>query len=272
MLMSNKISIMAKRLKLATRAFGAEPGRPEVAALAEWIAVHRGTTADIITYQLHQSLAPQIPRGIMTPCAGGKFYTDRIRQCLANITDNKATGELHVDTEAIIEDAAGIVVQRKGAWCAIPAPHLLGIDDAYYHNADEWNDAICGAYLTMMRAMRDSGVAGHVLIGDRMDEAELAAFSRQKVFFFQPEPDREDLATLMEHQRQVAVGKDQVQTVFDLTDEYTLRKIFIIGPDRESVNLALDYLDPDQIVAGGYCTEGCGEYWKDLVAAAVYER
>jgi len=270
--MSNKISTMVKRLKLATRAFGAEPGQPEVAALAEWIADHRGRTADIITYQIHQSLAPQIPPGIMTPCAGGKFYKERILHSIANITDNKAIGELHVDTDAIVEDAAGIVVQKKGAWCAIPAPHHLGIDDAYYHNADEWNDAICGAYLTMMRAMRDNGVAGHVLIGDRMDEAELAALSRQKVFFFQPEPDREDLAILMEHQRQVAVGKDHVQTVFDLTNEYTLQKIFIIGPDRESINLALDYLDPDQIVAGGYCTEDCGEYWKTIVANAFYER
>ena len=123
---------MVKRHKLATRAFGAEPGLPDVAGLAEWIAEHRGTTADIITYRLDQSLAPQIAAGIMTPCAGGKFYADRIRQCITGINDNKAVGELHVDTPAIIEDAAGIVVQKKGAWCAIPAPHLLGITDAYY--------------------------------------------------------------------------------------------------------------------------------------------
>ena len=263
---------MVKRLKLATRGFGAEPGRPEVAALAEWIAEYRGRTADLITYQIHQSLAPQLPAGIMTPCAGGRFYADRILHSIANITDNRATGELQVDTGSLAEDAAGIVVQKKGAWCAMPAPHLLGIDDAYYHNADEWNDAICGAYRTIMRAMRDSGVAGHVLIGDRMDEAELAVLSRQNVFFFQPDTDRENLEHLMEHQHQVAVGRDQVQTVFDLADEYTLRKIFIIGPDRDSINLALDHLDPDQVVAGGYCTEGCGEYWDTIVADAFHER
>ena len=40
----------------------------------------------------------------------------------------------------------------------------------------------------------------------------------------------------------------------------------------QSINLACSHLDPDQIVAGGYCTEDCGEYWKDLVTAAVYER
>jgi len=49
---------MVKRLKLATRAFGAEPGMPEVIALAAWIAANRGTAADIITYLLDQSLEP----------------------------------------------------------------------------------------------------------------------------------------------------------------------------------------------------------------------
>ena len=49
---------MVKRYKLATRAFGAEPGMPDVAALAEWIAEHRGMTADIITYRLDQIACP----------------------------------------------------------------------------------------------------------------------------------------------------------------------------------------------------------------------
>ena len=112
---------MAKRHKLATRAFGAEPGLPEVTGLADRIAEHWGREADIITYRLDQSLAPQLSADIGLPCSGGKFYADRIRQCIAGIHDNRAVGELHVDTPAIIEDAAGIVVQKKEAWCAMPA-------------------------------------------------------------------------------------------------------------------------------------------------------
>ena len=160
---------MAKRQKLATRAFGAEPGKPDVAALAEWIAEHRGRTADIVTYQLDQSLAPQLAAGIMSPCAGGKFYADRILSAIVGLEDRKAKGELHVDTHAIIEDAAGIVVQKKGAWCAMPAPHVLGIRDAYYGDDEEWNDALCESYGTIMRAMRDTGVPGHVLICGKVD-------------------------------------------------------------------------------------------------------
>jgi hypothetical protein len=261
---------MVKRYKLATRAFGAEPGMPDVAALAEWIAEHRGTTADIITYRLDQSLAPQIEVGIMTPCAGGKFYADRIRQSISGISDNAAVGELHVDTPAIIEDAAGIVVQKKGAWCAMPAPRLLGITDEYYDDVYEWSDAICGVYRTIMRLMRDSGVAGNILICETIDDAELTALAGQKVFFFQPASDRESLASLMEHQRQIAVGKNHLETVFDLTEEYTIQKIFIIDPDPSSINLALSQLDPDQVVAGGYCLKECGEYWKTLAENAVY--
>jgi hypothetical protein len=262
---------MVKRHNLATRAFGAEPGRPDVAGLAEWIAEHRGREADIITYQLDQSLAPQVSAEIPSPCAGGKFYADRIRQCIAGIRDKRAVGELHVDTPAIIEDAAGIVVQKKGAWCAIPAPRMLGITDAYYHDDDEWRAAICEVYSAIMRTMRDTGVAGHVLIADTMDDDELASLAREKAFFFAPAPDRENLACLMEHQNQVAVGKDLLKTVFDLTNEYTLRKIFIIDPDPASIRLALSHIDPDQVVAGGYCTENAGEYWKDLVSRAIYE-
>lgn len=261
---------MVKRRKLATRAFGAEPGVPDVSGLAAWITEHRGREADIVTYLLDQSLAPQVNAEIGSPCAGGKFYAGRIRQCITGIRDNRAVGELHIDTPAIIEDAAGIVVQRKGAWCAMPAPHVLGIEDALYGDGEEWNSAICDAYRTIMRAMRDTGVTGHVLIADRMDDAELAPLTGKKTFFFAPAPEREDLAALMEYQQQVAVRKDQLKTLFDLTDEYTLRKLFIIDPDPAAIRLALSHLDADQIVAGGYCTEGSGEYWKDLVSNAEY--
>jgi len=261
---------MVKRRKLATRAFGAEPGVPDVSGLAAWITEHRGREADIVTYLLDQSLAPQVRAEIGSPCAGGKFYAGRIRQCIAGIRDNRAIGELHIDTPAIIEDAAGIVVQRKGAWCAMPAPHVLGIEDAHYGDEEEWSSALCDAYRTIMRTMRDTGVAGHVLIADRMDNAELASLTGQKTFFFAPAPEREDLATLMEYQQQVAAGKDQLQAVFDLTNEYTLRKLFIIDPDPAAIRLALSHLDADQVVAGGYCTDESGEYWKDLVSNAEY--
>jgi hypothetical protein len=261
---------MVKRRNLPTRAFGAEPGIPDVAVLAAWITDHRGTPADIITYLLDQSLAPQLDAGIILPCTGGRFYKNRILESLAGVEESRAIGEIHLNPHAIIEDAAGIVLQKKGTSCALPAPHLLGITDTYYHDEQEWNDAITGVYRDLMRSMRDTGIKGHVLICSEIQEPEIESLVRPNIFVFQPVPDRESLACLMEYQHQIAVDRDHVDTVLDLSSEYDLRKIIIIDPDKASIERALECLDPDQVSAGGYCTDTCTDYWKNLVDAAVY--
>jgi hypothetical protein len=263
---------MLKRQKLATRAFGAEPGVPDVAALADWIAEHRGTTADITTYQLFRSLAPQLAAGIGHPCAGGKFCAERVRSSLLGVKDGCAADEIAVRTDALIEDAAGIVVQKRNSWCALPAPHVLGLTDGYYNDDEEWSDALTSSYGQLMRAMRDTGIAGHVLICDKADEMEITALAALKVFFFQPDADRKSLECLMEHQHQIALRPKQLKTAFDLMNEYELRRIIIVDPDAEAINLTLSHLDPDQVSAGGYCLDESGEYWKNLVDAAVYTR
>ena len=73
---------MAKTIPLETRGFGAEPGMPDVAALAGWVAGHRGIAADLYTYRLDRSLEPQIAPGIIRPCAGGLFYRTGPREPL----------------------------------------------------------------------------------------------------------------------------------------------------------------------------------------------
>jgi hypothetical protein len=261
---------MAKRRILPTRGFGAEPGVPDIPMLATWVAEHRGKSGDLISFGLDQSLAPQISAGITLPCAGGNFYQDRIMECLIGIQNHQAVDEVGVSDAAVIKDAENIVAQKKGVWCAFPAPHALGIRDSYYDDEDEWNDAITGVYRTLMRSMRDVGITGHVLICDQVDEAEISALARQKVFFIQSKPGHEGLQTLMEYQRQIAVDTDHLELVFDLANEYDLHQIIVLNADKESIACALSHLDPDQVVVGGYCTKGCDEYWKDLVASAMY--
>ncbi|HZK29634.1 MAG TPA: hypothetical protein VFC43_00145 [Methanoregula sp.] len=261
---------MKKRLKLATRAFGAEPVRPDIAVLAEWIAVNRGTTADIITYLLDQSLAPQVSAGILAPCSGGRFYKNRIVASLLGVREGNATDEIGLDSRAVSEDAAHIIVHKKGAWFAMPAPHLLGITDMFYHDESEWHDAIAGTYRTIMRSMRDAGISGHVLICDALSEPEITALSHPKVFFFQPKPDRAGLSCLLEHQHEVVVSRKTLDTVLDLTNEFDIRKVIIMDPDEDSISRALSCLDPDHISAGGYCLDRCETYWKNLLETAVY--
>jgi len=261
---------MVKKRTIPTRSLGAEPGVVDIPMLASWVAEHRGKSGDLISFQLDQTLTPQLSAGVSIPCCGGKFYQDRIMECLIGIQNNQAVNEIGISTTSVIEDAVNIVAHKKGAWCALPAPHVLGINDTYYGDDDEWCDAITGVYRTLMRSMRDAGIAGHVLICDQVDDAEISALTRQKVFFFHPRPDRECLQTLLEYQRQVAVDTDHLDVVFDLSDEYDLHQVIVMNSDKESIALALSRLDPDQVMAGGYCTEGCEQYWKSVVDSAVY--
>jgi hypothetical protein len=261
---------MAKQRPLPTRAFGAEPAVPGIPSLAVWVAEHRGTAADLTSYRLDQSLAPQIDAQVTMPCAGGIFMKDRVMGCLTGVADGRATGEIGVLTEAVIDDTFGLMAQKKSVWCALPAPHTLGITDAYYHDEDEWSSAITGAYRTLMRSMRDAGIGGHVLICDRIGDAEVSVLARQKVFFFQPEQDLESLETLLGHQRQVAVGKKYLDAVFDLANEYELHQVIVVDADDESIAVSLSHLDPDQVIVGGYCKDSCDQYWKDLAERAFY--
>ncbi len=96
--------------------------------------------------------------------------------------------------------------------------------------------------------------------------------ARDNIFFFPTTPDKESLRILMEHQRRVAVKKKMLDVVFDLANEYDLHQLIVMDPDDEAIRLALSHLDPDQVMAGGYCTDACDTYWGKLVEAAVYRK
>lgn len=265
---------MAKIVPLPTRAFGAEPGIPDLSALAGWIADHRGTTADLLAYRLDTSLAPQLAAGITVPCAGGLFYRDRVLGQLTGLNrqQDTITGEIDTEGTALAEDAALLTGQKKNVWCALPAPSELGIADAYYLDDDERGDAVAAAYRKMMRNMRDAGIGGHVLMGKTAVESEVAALARKKVFFFVPDASAEDMEILLEHQREVAAAPTRLADLPDLAGEYDIRRIDLVDPDEDAIKTALSLFDPDQISIGGYCTAACDTYWKTLAESAVYRK
>ena len=53
---------------------------------------------------------------------------------------------------------------------------------------------------------------------------------------------------------------------------YELRHLTVLDGSGEDLRAAFEYLDPDQVSLGGYCTEDCTRYWKDLVDRAVIPR
>jgi hypothetical protein len=265
---------MPKEVPLPTRALGTESVKPDLSSLAAWISKHRGITADLMAYRLDTTLAPELDAGISFPCAGGLFYHERIRECLTglNAKENTVTGEIHVDGNALAEDSVLVTTQKKEVWCAFPAPHTLGITDKYYNDDEEWSQALTGAYRIMMRTMRDAGIGGHILIGNTLDEREISALAGKKVFFFSPSPGKNDLALLMEYQRQVAISTKMIGAAIDLATGYEINRWILLDPDKEGIRHILSHVDPDQVIAGGYCTGESDTYWKNLVDSAVYTK
>ncbi len=263
---------MQKVMSLTTQALGGEPGIPDLATLAGWVADHRGIAVDLRAYWLDVLLAQELSAGITVPCAGGLFYHERVRESLIGLNANRDTviGEIHVDTSTLIEDAILLATQKKDVWCALPAPQSLGFTDDYYGDSGEWSDAITAAYRTIMREMRDAGIGGHVLICDTVDEQEISILAGKKVFFFAPAPKKKDFMPLMEYQRRIAVSTKNLEMAIDLSEMYNIHQWIIMEPNNGGIGLALSQFDPDQIIAGGYCKEDCDNYWKKLVESAVY--
>lgn len=265
---------MGKTVPLPTRAFGAEPGVPDIPALVKWVGEHRGAEADLTAYLLDTSLDPQRDAGITIPCAGGLFCRERVTGSLAglNKSGTKATDDVAFEGHLLAGDVAVLSAKRKDLLWALPAPHMLGITDAYYGDTDEWDEALFAAYRRMMRDMRDTGAKGHILICEKAIERELAALAQKKVFFFVPDTTTGDLQTLLEYQRETAVPSSLLKDAIRLTSEYEILRLTIMDPDAGAIATALTSFDPDRIASGGYCTADCRTYWQDLVEAAVYRR
>jgi hypothetical protein len=140
--------------------------------------------------------------------------------------------------------------------------------DAYYHDEGEFRAALCVCTTQLMRAMRDRGVRGHVILGDLPLLEELEDLSGQKVLFYTENPDPDNLSLLLEFQRNIAVPSEGVSLVCNLLEEFDIASIIVIDPTREALARALSYFDKDAVFAGGYCRKECSQYWKHLIDSA----
>lgn len=263
---------MRKKLTFRTVSLGTEPPIPKTEDLARWIAEMRGRNADLVTYQLEEGLIPQIDSGIGDICTGGRFYGKRWLECLTGIDGRTIVAEPGYLSGPVTADAEDIGVFARDARVALPAPNLLGLKDSYFCDEHEMQDALSAVYRGLMREMRDTGIAGHVLHCDRILEHELETLAGKKVFFFARDPDEEGLATLLEYQRTLAVTPGYISLVEGLIDEYEIKRVILVDPDARALMALLQIRDPDQVSTGGYCTSACDRYWRDLVDASTIVR
>jgi hypothetical protein len=259
---------MAKRRKIPVRSLGSESEIPALPDLADWAGNRAGKTGDLMTYRLESALLAQTEAGVQIPCAGGPFYESRVLESFEGIQDRVAVGELGVRMDDITDDARQIGTIWKSAWWAFPSPGSFGLRDRYFDDDGEFRAGVYGMYRHIMREMRDWAVAGHILIADHADEQELESLAGQKVFFFIRDPSKDDLALLLEYQRDIAVFKDRIGDVLSFEEEFEIRTLIIIDPDETVFHEVLLSRDPDTIATAGFCTERCDRYWNSLVESS----
>jgi hypothetical protein len=256
---------MGKKLTFPTRSFGSESTMPAPDDLAEWVSGRRGREGDLITYHLEETLLPQIGAKIDSACAGGLFYTSRLSDALTGVADSCITAEIGCDSGRLADDAEVCVRMKKGVWFCLPAPNDLGIRDEYYGDSDEAGQALYGAYKVLARSMRDKGIHGHVLAGTSIIPEEMEALSGKKIHFLALNPSKDDIETILEFQRDIAVFSAGIPDVIRAMDEYEVGTIILLDPDRESLLQLLEHRDADTIMTGGYCPGDCRSYWGGLV-------
>ncbi|HOT04137.1 MAG TPA: hypothetical protein PK069_08155 [Methanolinea sp.] len=260
---------MAKKLILPTISLGSELPIPDTGELAEWVRGQRGRQADLTSFLLEKGLLPQKEAGVGFPCAGGKFYRERMFESISGIKEGYITGELGSIPGFVEDDAARVRSISGGCRVALPAPHLLELTDRYYGDGDESSAALCQQYRRLLRAMRDAGVTGHVLHCSAALPEELETLAGKTVFFFLEELNEETITTLLEYQRAIAVRVDQLPLLLAQREEYEISQVLIMDPDAGDLTVVLSSFDQDQIRVGGYCTEHHLEYWRDLVDSAT---
>jgi hypothetical protein len=235
---------MVRRVKIPVRSMGSEVEDPNVETLASWIAIHRGTEADLITYKLEESYRSQ--QVVEHPAAGGCFYGSRILQALEGCSEGQLREEPAVRSSLLLEDGVYLALHRKGIWGSLPAPQLLEVNDAYFRNPEEFEAALCLCYQEILRTQRDAGMGGHILLSRDLREEEL--------------------------QRDVAISPPHLPMIVDLMEEYEVRRLILLDPKEEDLTTALQYIDREMLMAGGYCTSECSTYWNTLAERAYVKR
>lgn len=256
--------------RIPVRSYGSEVPEPEPRDLTGWIEKRKGIGGDLTSYLLEESLEPQ--EGVDVPCAGGRIYRARVLESIGGREGETLAREPSAETALVEEDARWGASRRKGLLFCLPAPHLLGIRDAYYHDREEFCEGLAGCYRQILRAMRDAGAGGHVLLGETVHEEELEHLAGPRTSFFFPDLTEEDLPVLLEAQGIIAVPRELLPGALDLLDEFEMRHLAVVDGRAEDLSAVLEYLDPDQVSLGGYCREDCTRYWKELADRAVIPR
>ena len=233
--------------------------KPKAVDVAKWISKIKGNTADIITYNLSNSLTVQKPYA-EEPSAGGEFYTPRIKDVLG--FDEKVTQDFLLDSEPIHNDLRAVKIKNCGF--AVPAFSSLNLVDAYYKDLEEFFAAGAEAYKFISRELRDNGAVRIILHAECPDDLELETLRGRKYLWNVSDT---ELERVLEFSRDIVIGFEAADRLEELLDCYQIRNIYIRDAESEALKTALKYFDKEYIFTSGY---GDGEeYWKNLAELKI---
>lgn len=260
---------MGKIRKIPTRSLGSDGEVPDPGNVAAWVAERSGTPGDLTSFRLEQELRYQEQAGIDLPCTGGSFYRERVLESITGTVEAAITGELDFDPALPAEDAGRV---PPGTWFSIPAPGELGLRDTYYGDPDEAMAALRQVYRRILRAMRDAGAGGHVILSAVPDAGDVEVLAGKKTFCFSKDQSPESLEIILGQQRRIALDRTGVSGLSDgMIEQYGISGILLLDPDPALIAAAFGFVDPDQVTAAGYCRAGCPAYWMNLKESARYE-
>ena len=260
---------MPKTLTFNRRGFGGESDILTNDDLSRFIGLKREHETDITSFRLYQSIEPQIEAGIEYPCAGGFFYDGRLKEGIIGLNENIVKDELGYHSKPFEEDASFIRSIKNEAWFALPSPGSLGFVNQYYRDSPEFLEELCKIYNGIFRTMRDSGIKGHIIHAEQVDEIELELLSSRKVIFLAKNQAQEDLRLMLEYQKTIGLFCESIADLLPLFEEVKIHKIIPIGPDEGNTKDLLQWFDPENIEVGGYCSCDCSLYWKNLISGMI---
>lgn len=255
---------MATRQRLETRGFGGETPIPPLSRLTERLRERPGIEADLTTFRLLETLRPQVAAGIGVVAAGGVFYGDRWLSAIGGVRGGVLRDAPFPEPVALGMDARAIAAEARAPFAAMPAPSALGIIDRHFGDEAEAGAAIRDVCGSLMRAMRDAGAAGHVLLASSPGDDELEELASPLTFFYCPDAGPDTLDVLLDHQRAFVLPGRRVTELAGLVDQFGRRPVYLVDPVEEEVTAALEVLDPDNLRIGGFCRGDCDPYWQRL--------
>ncbi|MDH7510969.1 MAG: hypothetical protein QHH04_08020 [Methanolinea sp.] len=254
---------------LKTCSLGAEPGMPPPQRLAEWAGDQKGRCADLTSFLVEESVLPQVDAGITIPCAGGKFYSARLRESIVGLEGDRIRGELAIFPDFLIDDAARAGILADPCWFAVPAPHIVVKGDEYYGDSDEACSSLYDQYRHIFRTMRDAGIFGHVCICEQAVPEEMESLAGRRVLFYIEKATTAMLEEVLEYQKTLIIEGSGIREIERLRDEFEISRVLVIDPEVDELRAAIGVFEPDRVQVAGYCTNGDPDYWKSIVSSAT---